>query len=353
MVVVNNMIIKENIIKELLVGSDIPLPVNYKTKDKKEDKETKDENEQKNKENVKEVKKATSFSSEDFHGGKEATKDIKDSPSNADNGENKKDEATSKGGGKETKDNNNEGGEKENTKENKKGRGTRGKEIENLLNALPKPMSRISNTNEELVQKALKIIKRILKNTVGSEQSEDSGNNYNKRILSSLIVKDRLYLFNQAKKNKVTKEISMFIDTSMSMSKYTESIKQMIRVLSKQGYIVNLYGAGNGLWYEDATNDKYNVRKTLEAFEGVNVPELCRVTIDTAVKICNNSELSIIIADFDGLSDFVKLSQKCAKDKIPYFLSTEDRYDWDEPWIHDWVDEKYCKYPLNRVFELL
>ena len=348
--------LKKSIIEELLVGSDIPFPVNYKTKDKdkKEDKEIKDNNKQKDKENIKEVKKATSLSSEDIHGGKEATKDIEDSPSNADNGKNKKDEATSKGGGKENTKEDNKGGGKEDTKDKKgKGRGTRGKEIENLLNALPKPMPRISNTNEELVQKALKIIKRILKNTVGSEQSEDSGNHYDKRILSNLIVKDRLYLFNQAKKNKVTKEISMFIDTSMSMSKYTESIKQMIRVLSKQGYIVSLYAAGNGLWYEDATNDKYNVRKTLEAFEGANVPELCRVTIDTAVKICNNSELSIIIADFDGLSDFVKLSQKCTKDKIPYFLSTEDRYDWDEPWMHDWVDEKYCKYPLNRVFELL
>lgn len=137
------------------------------------------------------------------------------------------------------------------------------------------------------------------------------------------------------------------------MTYYKDSIKEIIYTLGKQGYVINLYGAGNGLWYKDSENDSYNVRKTLEEFEDANVPKFCRVTIETAEKICNNSELSIIIADFDGLSDFVKLSQKCAKDKIPYFLSTESRYSWENPTLHDWVDEKYCKYPLNRVFELL
>lgn len=61
--------------------------VKDKEKKEPESKEVK-KSEQKEKEDVDEVAEATSKTSEDVHGGDEATKDIKDSPNAADNGEN-------------------------------------------------------------------------------------------------------------------------------------------------------------------------------------------------------------------------------------------------------------------------
>jgi len=62
---------------------------------------------------------------------------------------------------------------------------------------------------------------------------------------------------------------------------------------------------------------------------------------------------SRIVADFDGLSDFVKLSEEVLYDKIPYFLSTENRYSWDVPTEHDWVDPDYSYYPLEKFFPIV
>lgn len=35
------------------------------------------------------------------------------------------------------------------------------------------------------------------------------------------------------------------------------------------------------------------------------------------------------------------------------FLSTESRYSWDDPTEHDWVEEDYCDYPRERVYDLV
>mgnify|MGYP001138612968 FL=1 len=103
---------------------------------------------------------------------------------------------------------------------------------------------------------------------------------------------------------------------------------------------------------KDVEDDCYGVRDTLESFRVGTIPKLCRLTLETSIKLCNSSEFSIVIADFDGLSDFVKLAQGCNKDKVPHFLSTENRYSWTNPCEHDWVSPEYCKYDMSKVYDI-
>ena len=37
---------------------------------------------------------------------------------------------------------------------------------------------------------------------------------------------------------------------------------------------------------------------------------------------------------------------------MPYFLSTEDRYPWENPTLHDWVDPELCDYDPELVFDV-
>ncbi len=73
--------------------------------------------EQKEKENIEEVAEATSLTSEDVHGGKEATKDIEDSPNPADDGKDKDNKGAKKGvEGTEGEGQEGEGGENKSQK---------------------------------------------------------------------------------------------------------------------------------------------------------------------------------------------------------------------------------------------
>lgn len=48
----------------------------------------------------------------------------------------------------------------------------------------------------------------------------------------------------------------------------------------------------------------------------------------------------------------VKLAQGCNKNKVPYFLSTENRYSWSNPCEHDWVRYEYSKYDMSKVYDI-
>ena len=68
--------------------------------------------------------------------------------------------------------------------------------------------------------------------------------------------------------------------------------------------------------------------------------------------MANEAEFSVILADFDGLSSICEMANLCQKDKIPYFLCTEDRYPWEDPTLHDWVDPELCDYNPELVYDV-
>ena len=46
------------------------------------------------------------------------------------------------------------------------------------------------------------------------------------------------------------------------------------------------------------------------------------------------------------------MAKLCQKDKIPYLLSTDDRYPWEEPTYQDWVDPDMCDYNKKYVYDV-
>ena len=68
--------------------------------------------------------------------------------------------------------------------------------------------------------------------------------------------------------------------------------------------------------------------------------------------MANDAEFSIILADFDGLSSICEMANLCQEDKVPYFLCTEDRYPWEDPTLHDWVNPDLCNYNPELVYDV-
>lgn len=338
------------------------LPFNYKKNEIKKE----DESEDKDKENIKEVKKATTLTTENVHGGKEATKDIENSPNNANNGIQNKQNSNKEG---ETGENKNKGGNQKSSKEaNKEGKDNvktnsfslnkhhTVSEINDILNNRKSSLLNLNRqiqNEEEATTKIVKIIKQISKKHSGFNYTKSLEGSYDTNAIAKHLVSYKKHLIPRDKHKKSgAKTITFFIDTSMSMYLYKDAIVKAIDILEKQGFKCILIGGGNGLWDEDVEDDCYRVRNTLEGFGVGTVPKLCRLTIGTSIKLCNSSEFSVIVADFDGLSDFVKLAQGCNKDKVPYFLSTENRYSWIDPCEHDWVSSEYCKYDMSKVYDI-
>lgn len=128
---------------------------------------------------------------------------------------------------------------------------------------------------------------------------------------------------------------------------------EIIQLLEKQGYECYIAACGNGFYGEDMVEDYYyHTRETLEEYRAGKVSNIACPTEKTAAKMANEAEFSIILADFDGLSSICRMANLCQKDKVPYFLSTEDRYPWEDPTYHDWVDPDMCEYDPKLVYDV-
>lgn len=236
----------------------------------------------------------------------------------------------------------------EHKKENKLNKNSSFKdEIYSIKNKVPLHWK----TEEELIKRITSIVNKISKKHIGMDICEGY-NKFNTRKIAKLIVSKRTQEISRAKYSKKAKHIEFFIDTSMSMNEYKNAISEAIKCLERDGFICYLRGCGNGFSNKDLTNDSYNVRYTLESIGAGIVPSICRPTEETASKLANKAEFSIIISDFDGLSSIVRMSKLCSKDKIPYFLSTENRYSWRNTTSHIWVDKENSTYDLSKVFEI-
>ena len=99
-------------------------------------------------------------------------------------------------------------------------------------------------------------------------------------------------------------------------------------------------------------DEYYKTRKALEDYKTGKVSKIACPTPQTAAKMANEAEFSIILADFDGLSSICEMASLCKKDKIPYFLCTEDRYPWENPTLHDWVNPELCDYNPELVYDV-
>lgn len=214
------------------------------------------------------------------------------------------------------------------------------------------------NIGEYLKQKVIQIIKDISLKHAGIDKN-DGVETFDKKEMMTHIFKYQNYkLLNDKYDLKDARYVQFFIDTSgvynnSSNRLLNTLIPEVIKILEMQGYECKLAACGNGFYGKDMVEDEYyGTRKTLENYKAGHVSKIACPTAETAAKMANEAEFSIVLADFDGLSSICYMANLCQKDKVPYFLSTEDRYTWDDPTMHDWVDPDLCEYDMKKVYDV-
>lgn len=353
-----------------------------------------------------EVAPATSKTTEDTHGGDEASKEIKNSPNSVDGGENPDKENKSKKtkntgeqgqgdgqGDKEKKeaktsnDNRNKGngvgtGEKQDTEKKDKEKQedyfitTEGKNpSKNKPKTTPEDLQKAvqeifekkkkkqddfktQNRQEYLKKYILEIIKKIAAQHAGIDKQDGSETYDKKQILQHMIKHQNYKLLGDKYDLKDARYVQFFIDTSGvygcgSNKIMHELMPEVIGMLEKQGYECYIAACGNGFYERDMVEDEYyGTRKTLEGYKTGKVSKIACPTPQTAARMANEAEFSVILADFDGLSSICEMANLCQKDKVPYFLSTEDRYPWEDPTLHNWVNPDLCDYNPKLVYDV-
>lgn len=341
-----------------------------------------------------EVAPATSKTSEDTHGGDEATKEIKDSPNSADDGENPDKENKSKktkNTGEDGKGDGSGTGDKQTSSEEKKESDdkkskkeqdedyfitTDGKNpsknepktspkdlqqiVEKLFEEKKKKEDDFKSQNKQAYLKKyiFEIIKKIAAQHAGIDKQDGSETYDKKQMLRHMLKYQNYRLLSDKYDLSDARYVQFFIDTSGvygcgSNKILHELMPEVISLLERQGYECFIAACGNGFYQRDMVEDEYyGTRKTLEGYKTGKVSKIACPTPQTAAKMANEAEFSVILADFDGLSSICEMANLCRKDKIPYFLCTEDRYPWEDPTLHDWVDPELCDYNPELVYDV-
>jgi len=351
-----------------------------------------------------EVAPATLKTTEDMHGGDEVSKEIKDSPNSVDDGENpnkeNKSEKTkntgSKGEGSGIGDNKTSSEEKkefnDKTKDFKKDKigekksdekqegdyfiTTDGKNpSKNKPQTTPEDLQQVveklfeekkkkqedfksQNRQEYLKKYIFEIIKKIAAKHAGIDKQEGSETYDKKQMLGHMLKHQNYKLLGDKYDLRDARYVQFFIDTSGvygcgSNKILHELMPEVISMLERQGYECYIAACGNGFYKRDMVEDEYyGTRKTLEGYKAGKVSKIACPTPQTAAKMANEAEFTVILADFDGLSSICEMANLCQKDKIPYFLCTEDRYPWEDPTLHDWVNPELCDYNSEFVYDV-
>ena len=204
----------------------------------------------------------------------------------------------------------------------------------------------------------MEIIKKIAATHAGIDKQDGSETFDKKQMLQHMLKKQNYKLMGDKIDLRDARYVQFFIDTSGvygcgSNKIMHELMPEIISLLEKQGYECYIAACGNGFYSRDMVEDEYyGTRKTLEGYKAGKVSKISCPTPSTAAKMANEAEFSIILADFDGLSSICEMAKLCQKDKVPYLLSTEDRYPWEDPTLHDWVDPELCDYNPELVFDV-
>ncbi len=353
---------------------------------------------------TKEVAPAVSKTTEDIHGGDEASKEIEDSPNSAAGGgiaenQNKSGRTSlngekgknGHGNAKKTEDkfNQNPGQIKENLRKGNKpnkdreksyvidnGKNNNGKNPsaskpkttpENLQKVVEKIFEekekkkenfRKQNKQEYLKRHILEVIKKVAAKHSGIGK-QDGVETYDKKQMLNHMIKCQNYkLLSDKYDLKDARYVQFFIDVSGiyncgSNRLINEMMPEIINILEKQGYECYIAACGNGFYERDMVEDNYyQTRKTLESYKAGKVSKIACPTPKTAAKMANEAEFSVILADFDGLSSICEMADLCQENKVPYFLCTEDRYPWEDPTFHDWVNPDLCYYNPELVYDV-
>ena len=281
----------------------------------------------------KEVVEASSMTSEDVHGGNEATRSILGSPSAASAGvcsnENQEDTDNSS----DNKD------DKEEDKNHHGGKNQKASiDLESLLTAL---------TPEE--QNRAKIIKAALNKLcqmVHGKNQKGERHGWDARAIAKHFLCHQLNRIPDDRARKgIADQVVVAIDCSGSCWEFQREIRAALKAMSKECRITIL-DCSNGFAEEKSRlvgmEDPYQNRERLEKAFCINSrikmhKSITTPCVDDAAKIAANSKLFVVLADYDGYKSICETAMTLAKDnpaKQLYFVDLEERY--EDPADHDW-----------------
>lgn len=214
-----------------------------------------------------------------------------------------------------------------------------------------------SKSLDDIIQDITKEIVRIVNELSKKYPSNDKKTGFERYDLNAIAkhiaTNERNKILNDKYDKRDGRKVQFFIDTSGSNYYGFQGVKEAIMNLNKKGYTCYVADCGNGFKNIDLEDiPEYNTKEKLEEFKGAIKSKPLIPTIETAKKMAEDVDFSVILADFDGLTSISKLSDICSKDKIPYLINTEVRYSWKLAAEHNWVDPEHCTYPKERIFDI-
>ena len=312
---------------------------------------------------------------EEVHGGDEATNTIEDSPSKSldsqdektpgQKGENGEDSTTEGFSGKPSGNKPKDGGS------NGEGKGEKGSkstdesskhedhaEIDGRKRSDTHSQSDVRTHHivdlEKLTEVHLSTEEYILKVVMPKIMNSIKGSGHSNRrqgwdgskICKHFLAGQLQKIPNDRKRRKQPGKAAIFVDLSGSIWYYISTFVEVISKLAKQGLDITLYDASNGFNYKESTGpgcknteDPYENRARLAAkFVDRHCklhPDITTPSCEEAARIMDESEVSIIFADYDGFASFSEASFLVRKiNHVAWFIDMDCRY--EDPADHDW-----------------
>lgn len=134
------------------------------------------------------------------------------------------------------------------------------------------------------------------------------------------------------------------------------AIQKAMKAVRDVGYQVCLYDCSNGIsmdksaiWTDkiDSYDHGARIKKLAKFLNAKTDSNIITPNSKDFVKICNQSETTIVLMDYDCAETVWFAAEKVAAKRCPYFIDLDERY--DEPCEHDWNPHMVHgqKWPVN------
>lgn len=285
-----------------------------------------------------------SKSTEDCHGGSEATRSVENSASVAENGTADRDASQTNSSVAENQDT----AKKNPTEE------VRNAKVQAFLAALK---SQHDEQHEEVYIETKKFEEHLM-NTIIEICRNDCGNykthqtKWDTKAMSYDVATERWdKVLHDKHWHCRPRELAIFWDQSDSTAGCFEPVKRALAEVARMGYRVKLYDCSNGIGVEGSlvwqirkkgqyTQDHYNNGPRLKYLAqalGHNAKVDENIICPSAaefIRICERADLTMVFMDYDCVETIWLPARKISRKKCPFFLDLEFRY--DQPYQHNW-----------------
>lgn len=313
-----------------------------------------------------------SQTTEDCHGGNEATRSVKNSPSVAENGQEDRDSDQTENGGE---DGDGEGGDEgtssgsgdshddTDTDEGEGDSSTNNKLVTALLAVLREKKEQVDAKAErakafhedpemvdwiEAEKKITETIIHICEQDCG--RVKNAPTSWDTRAMSRDVAIGRWdRVLCDKKWSRRPRNLVIFWDQSGSCDSYIDAVHNALKTVAELGYRCTLFDASNGI--ETTTSVVWHKTKPNQTTEDFyqNGPRLKEVAKDIGtktdsniicpniadfVKICEKADIVMVLQDYDCVEPLFTAATKVSRRKCPHFIDLETRY--NEPYEHNW-----------------